>query len=193
MATFEYLAALVSVVVGLGIAQALRGAGHMIHARDSIQIYVPHLIWLISVILWMVVFWWFSFGLADLPVWELRDLAWVLFYAASIYFLVALLLPDPIPDDFDPRAHFHGTKAWFFGALFCVGLVEVGDYWVKVVYQGVLDPMEGMALFLYIAFLLTWLAGSVVAWRVRNEWFHLGFSIVFLAGVVSMALVQGGW
>ena len=64
MATFEYLAALVSVVVGLGIAQALRGAGHIVHARDSIQIYVPHLIWLLNVILWMVVFWWFSFGLA---------------------------------------------------------------------------------------------------------------------------------
>ena len=151
MSTFEYLAALVSVVVGLGIAQALRGLGRLVHARDSVRVYWPHLIWLANIVLWMIVFWWFSFGLVDLPEWRLLDLLWVLLYAAGIYFLVALLLPDTIPDDFDPGAHFHKTRPWFFGALFCVGLMEIGDWWVKTVYQGVLPGQSGLQAVLYVA------------------------------------------
>ena len=193
MSTFEYLAALVSVVIGLGVAQALRGLGHFVHARTSVRVHGPHVIWLFNVVLWMVVFWWFSFGLAELPEWRLSDLVWVLFYSAWIYFLVALLLPDPIPDDFDPRVHFYETRAWFFGALFCVGLVELGDYWVKVVYQGVLEGMQGTALNLYTGLMTIWLVGSLIAVRIRNERFHWAYAIVFLVAAVSVALSQGGW
>ena len=192
MSTFEYLAALVSVVVGLGVAQALRGVGHLVHSRASVRIHRPHLLWLVNVVLWLIVFWWFSFGLADLPQWRFSDLLWVLFYAAGIYFLVALLLPDPLPHDFDPEVHFHKSRPWFFGALFCVGLIELADYWVKTFYQGVLGGFSGYQVVLYLAFLTVWLAGSLIARRVSSERFHMAFATTFLLLEAAFAVIKNG-
>lgn len=193
MDTFEYLAALVSVVVGLGVAQALRGVGHLVHARKRVPMYGPHLFWLVNVVLWMVVYWWFSFGLAQLPEWRLPDLLWVLGYAAGIYFLVALLLPDPMPADFDARAHFHETRPWFYGALFCVGLLEIADYFVKTVYQEVLPRQTGLQLGLYLALLVLWLVGSLVARTSTDDRVHGGFALIFFLAVASWTTYLTVW
>ena len=193
MTTFEYLAALVSVVVGLGMAQTLRGLSHLVHGRASVRVHGPHLMWAANVMLWMVIFWWFSFGLVELPEWRLPDLIWVLLYASGIYFLTSLVFPDPMPADFDGVSHFHDNRSWFFGALFCVGLLEVGDYWVKTIYQGVLPAQTGVQLALYLTLLGLWLPGSLVASRIRNDTFHWAYAIAFFIAEASWASYISVW
>jgi len=45
MSEFEYLAVLVSLVLGLGITHLLTGVGRMIHRRDEFRVDAAHLLW----------------------------------------------------------------------------------------------------------------------------------------------------
>ena len=58
MTTFEYLAVLVSVIVGLGITQLLGGVARLITHRTEHKLYWVHLVWAATIFLSLVSFWW---------------------------------------------------------------------------------------------------------------------------------------
>lgn len=97
MTTFEYLAVLFSVVVGLALAQTLRGLLRIVHHRKTIVISWPTLIWTAAIVQWTVFFWWFSgLDLVRLEQWRFPTLVFVLAYGAALYFLLGLLHPDEV-------------------------------------------------------------------------------------------------
>ena len=128
MTTFEYLAVLFSVVVGLAVAQTLRGVLRIVQHRRTMHIYWPTLVWTAAVLQWTIFFWWFSaFGLAQLEVWRLTTLLFVLAYASTLFFLLGLLHPDDAGASFDMQAHFEDNRAWFFGVFLGLGVLDVAD------------------------------------------------------------------
>lgn len=178
MTVFEYLSALVSVVVGLAIAQTLRGLLRLVHHRTTAKWSWTPFIWTVSMMLWTVYFWWFTFGLSQLDHWQMRDLFFVLAYGAALYFLLGLLFPDDVGDHFDMHEHFDATRPWFFGLLFALGVFELVDVWIKL-SADMLQP-SGLGWAYYFFFMATWLIGSGVAARVRRRSFQTGFAVIYL-------------
>lgn len=167
MTTFEYLAVLFSVVVGLAVAQTLRGVLRIVQHRRTMRIYWPTLVWTAAVLQWTVFFWWFSaFDLPQLEVWRLTTLLFVLAYASALFFLLGLLHPDDAGAGFDMQAHFEDNRAWFFGVFLGLGVLDVADTLFKQA-TGVLN-LEGRYLVEYSAFLGVWLVGAAVSLRVRD-------------------------
>ena len=190
MSVFEYLAALVSVVVGLAVAQTLGGILKLVHRRRTAKPYWVPFVWTASFIAWTVFFWWFSFSLSGLVEWRMRDLLFVLGYAAVLYFLLGLLYPDEIRDDFDMRRHFQANRSWFFGTLLCLGVFEVVDTWIKLSSE--LLPPTPFGMVYYGSFMAIWLVGSAAAVRVNNARYDAMFALVFLAlAVVYMVGTAG--
>ena len=167
MTSFEYLAVLFSVVVGLAVAQTLRGVLRIVQHRRTMRIYWPTLVWTAAVLQWTIFFWWFSaFGLAQLEVWRLTTLLFVLAYASTLFFLLGLLHPDDAGASFDMQAHFEDNRAWFFGVFLGLGVLDVADTLFKRA-TGV-SSLEGRHLVEYAAFLGVWLVGAAVSLRVRD-------------------------
>ncbi len=190
MSVFEYLAALVSVVVGLAVAQTLGGILKLVHHRDTTRPYWVPFVWTASLIAWTVFFWWFTFSLSGLVEWRMRDLLFVLSYAAFIYFLLGLLFPDEIRADFDMRQHFGANRSWFFGTLLCLGVFEVVDTWIKLSSE--LLPPTPFGMTFYGSFMAVWLVGSAAATRARSPRYDAVFAVgFFILAVIYMVGTAG--
>ena len=184
MDSFEYLIALVSVIAGLGIARALSGIARLLDARHRIRFSWIPLCWTASALLWLVAFWWFTFLLSSIDGWSTALHIFVLVYAGSIFFLLALLHPESIPDGHDMLVHFLDNRKLFFGALLTVGLLDLADTWIKA-RLGLSTP----PLIQYGIHMAPWIIFSIVAMYVRNKTFHAVFAIgLFLSFTAWLGL-----
>jgi hypothetical protein len=61
---FAYLSVLLSIVIGLAMAEILQGYGSLLVSRAKVKLYAPPLIWSAMMLLMATQFWWASFGLA---------------------------------------------------------------------------------------------------------------------------------
>ena len=184
MGLFEYLAVLISIVVGLGLAHVLTSVTRVIHARRSARIYWVQLVWALNVSLWMIAFWWFTFALNTVEVWTYGLYLFLIAYAVMLYLLVALLFPHDPPTDQDYEAHFFANRPWFLGALAAFALMDMADFWVKAE-----TGFDIVTLGPYLVFILPVLALSVAAIFVERRGFHAFFALMSLLWITAISVL----
>jgi hypothetical protein len=179
MDSFEYLIALVSVIAGLGIARALSGLARLLDSRRNISISWIPICWTVNILLWLVAFWWFTFLLSSFEEWSVGLHVFVLLYAGTIFFAVALLHPESIGEGHDMLGHFLDNRKMFFGTLLIIVLIDIVDTWIK--YQiGLPTP----PLIRYLALVLPWIVMSSIAMFVRSKTYHGLVALMFLVTIV---------
>jgi hypothetical protein len=118
MSLFEFLMVLVSIIIGLGIAEILTGTAKAIRCRGSIQGY-----WVLS-ILAVVIFvallqqWWEIWGLHDVPTWSFPGLMMMLAGPVGLFLIAHLLFPEPMQGAIF-REHYYGVMRplWWLAML----------------------------------------------------------------------------
>jgi hypothetical protein len=125
---FAYLSVLLSIVIGLAMAEILQGYGSLLVSRAKVKLYAPPLIWSVLMLLMATQFWWASFGLANREHWNFAAFCAVLLQTIMMYMGSALVLPTARPDqDIDLREHYYREARPFFtfGLLFlAIGFVR---------------------------------------------------------------------
>ncbi len=186
MTAFEYLAVLFSVVVGLAIAQSLRGLLRVANHGRAIRFHWLPFLWTAGILHWTLFFWWFSFSLARVEHWSIWHLMLVFSYAATLYFLHGLLWPDDVEDGFDMLVHFQQKRVWFFGALLLMGFLDIADTTVKMT-TGIGGPgPEGIPF--WLGGTSIWMFGAMVALKVSNVKFLGALGLFFLVTAVAASL-----
>ena len=180
MDDFEYLIALVSVIAGLGITRALSGSARLINARREIVFSWIPVCWTVSVLLWMVAFWWFTFLLSSLEDWSPWLHVFVLIYASAIFFLLAVLHPESIEPGYGMLEHFLENRKVFFGALSAVAVIDVADTLIKLKLKLSLPAIES-----YTPFMILWLGLSTACMVSANRTLHKVAAITFLVAVIA--------
>ncbi len=180
MDEFEYLIALVSVIAGLGITRALSGSARLLNARREIAFSWIPVCWTVSVLLWMVAFWWFTFLLSQLDSWSPWLHVFILIYASALYFLLALLHPERVDEGHDMLAHFLGNRKVFFGALFTLAVIDIADALIKL-QLGLMLP----AMLSYVSFMVLWLGLSIACLLSENRALHRFAAGAFLFAVMA--------
>ena len=180
MTTFEYVAVLVSIVVGLGIAHLLHGVGRLISQPGRWKIYWVHLVWAFSTFLYLVHFWWWEFQMSTVEVWTSQLYMFLILYAVLLFLVCVILFPDDFPDGQDYREYFYGRRRWFFGLWFAVFSVDAIDTMLKGgEYMASLPisfwPSQGIGVVLVAIAMVT-----------RNARFHAAFAVLYM-------LIQLGW
>ena len=118
MDAFSYLSVLLSIILGLAIAQVLQGYRALLLARGRIHADPAPLIWSGLVLLFAAQAWWASFGLNARPDWDFADFAAILLQMGLLYMLSALVLPDvPAESTVDLAHHFERHRKAFFAFL----------------------------------------------------------------------------
>jgi hypothetical protein len=131
LSLFEYIAVLTSIIVGLGIAHLLRGLAQLVQHPNRYKVYWVHLLWVGSMFLAMIFFWWWEFSLSEIEVWYFRDYIFIVLYAVILYLMCAMLFPSDL-DDYDGYAdYFMSRRAWFFGLYAASAIVDVYDTMLK--------------------------------------------------------------
>ena len=62
MDEFGYLSVIISVILGLSIAQLLQGISQVINARDRVRMYWPTMVWAVLLLVVNTQAWWAMFG-----------------------------------------------------------------------------------------------------------------------------------
>jgi hypothetical protein len=177
MDRFEYLAALVSVVAGLGLTRALSGFARIIHSEYKVALSGVHISWTFSIVLWLVGFWWFTFMLARVENWTVSLLLFVLLYGATIYLLIALLYPDKYEPGIDLFENFIMRRRSFFVTFVALGLIDIADTLIKTkIYN-----MVGPAYIPYSILMICWIGLGAVGAVTGNRIFHRFFAYSWLA------------
>lgn len=115
MDAFSYLSVLLSIILGLAIAQVLQGYRALLLARGRIHFDPAPLLWSGLVLLFAAQAWWASFGLEARSDWDFPDFAVILVQMGLLYMLAALILPDvPAEQPVDLARHFERHRRAFF-------------------------------------------------------------------------------
>jgi len=180
MSAFEYLAVLISIVIGLAITHILGGIARIISHPSRYRVYWLHLLWTAYVFLYLVYFWWFSFWMNRVEVWTPLLFSFLILYAVISYVICAVLIPADFPEDGDFRQYFFSRRRWFFGLLLAQVFIDAVDSSIKE--HEISSPLG----FLISGGLL------VPAMVTKNPKFHAALAIL-LTTLLVLSLIQGNW
>ncbi len=107
MSLFEFLMVLLSLIVGLGIAEVLTGTARTIRWRQGVQLYWVHSVLVVTVFIALVQQWWEIWGLRNTPEWTFPGLLMMLGGPAGLYLIAHLIFPEPM-EGADFREFYYG-------------------------------------------------------------------------------------
>ncbi len=178
MSQFEYVAVLISIIVGLALAQILRGVGRMVTTEDSPKPYWVHLVWTLYFFLLTVLFWWWEFRLETVE-WSLSIYLVVIVYATLLFFVSIVIQPVQTKEIGSYKEYYFANRRWIFGLYIAIWLWD----FVDTVSKGTAHFTDlGMP---YVATNLTQITIAAIALVSTNERLHEVIAILCLAIFVT--------
>lgn len=180
MDAFEYLAALMAVIVGLTIVHVLEGFGRIISDPTRYRVYWIHFLWAVWLLFYCVFFWWFEFGLSALEVWTFGHFTQVLLYAAILYYIAVVLFPRGANFDGDFRAYYYNRRGWLMAGFIMANVIDVFDTLMK---GDVHFSQLGLE---YPINIVTSILIAAAAWRFRAVWLHAAVILITIGWQVRL-------
>ena len=171
MTEFEYLAVLVSIILGLGITHLLLGVGRMIHRRTDMALDPVHSMWTFSAFIILILNWWVFFRSQSLSTWTFDVFFIVIAWAVLIYLMVVVLFPPGILGDENYGEVFERNRRWFLGLWVIFNFSDIG---LTALRGDLMDPP------LYLPFVLHFAVLGSIGMLVNSRRYHLFFAAYVL-------------
>jgi hypothetical protein len=181
---FVHVRIIIGIVTGLTVTRLLTGLARFAQHPSRERIYSVHLGWALFLLLAIVHFWWFEFGLQRIEVWTFEVYLFVICYAALFFFVCTLLFPDQMDEYAGFAEYFHSRQKWFYGLLGALFLADLVDTAIKgsehFASFGVSYPIRQGILFVLA------MLGTAVA----DRRYHAAFVVVAIAAEIFWILSQ---
>jgi len=118
MSQFEYIMVMVSLILALAVAQALRGLSEVVTSERR---YTPHTVWVAYFASLIIQNWWAYWDYNNIEEWRFTTYLFVLFQPVIVFASVYLLVPATRTSDIDWREHLSRVTPWVGG----LGVVTV--------------------------------------------------------------------
>jgi hypothetical protein len=128
---FPHIRIVMGMVIGLGVTRLLSGIARIIQHPRAHRLYVAHLGWVALMLLTLIHFWWWEFGLYGIQSWTFGVYFFIFLYATLLFLLCALLFPDSMQDYAGYEDFFVSRRIWFFGLLALTYVFDVIDTLIK--------------------------------------------------------------
>ncbi|TIM33663.1 MAG: hypothetical protein E5Y61_15810 [Mesorhizobium sp.] len=179
---FPHIRIVMGMVIGLGVTRLLSGLARIVQHPGQYRLYSVHLAWVVSVLLMLVHFWWWEFGLFQIETWTFGKYLFIIFYAVTLFLLCALLFPDSMLDYTSYEDFFYSRRAWFFGLLAATYLLDVIDTLLKGPEHFARFGVE------YLFRTPVFVTLCVIAILVSDRRFHIAFVAAALVYQISFIL-----
>ncbi len=177
MSIFEFIMVMVSLILALALAQALRGATEIVTSGKR---YLPHGLWLLVVIMMILQTWWAYWDWNVISDWQITTYVAALVFPIALFVAVYMLVPATRSGDIDWRAHFFEVRIWFFATI--MFLSAYGAF-VNVHY------FDATFFNFYRVFHAGFLLICMSALLTRNEKIHLALPILMILILIASQLV----
>lgn len=184
--TSQYLhvRVLLGMVVGLALTHLIRHFARIIDRPTRARVSWIHLLWAVSMFIYILHFWWWEFRLAGAVHWTFPLYMFVTCYALLLYLLCTVVFPDSLDGFRGYDDYFMSRRGWFFGLLALAYVVDLGDTWIKG--AGYFEGFGGE----YIARNVGYVVLCMVAIATSKRWFHASFVLAGLLYQVSWIVRQ---
>ena len=181
---YTHVRVVLGMVVGLGLTHLLRHFARIIDRPVRERTYWVHLLWAVSMFLYLLHFWWWEFRLVHTLNWTFLLFLFVALYALLLYLLCAIIFPDSLDGYRDYEEYFYSRRRWFFGLLGLAYVVDLVDTWIKgVAYYEGFGPELQLRSLVYVVL-------CAIAMATPNRRFHAAFVVASLAYQVSWIVRQ---
>lgn len=177
---FPHIRIVMGMVIGLGITRLLMGVSGLVQHPARARLSVIHLLWAASILVELILFWWWEFALYRINDWSFGIFFFLIGYAVTLFLLAALLFPDKL-DDYDGYEDFFlKRRHWFFSILAATFLLDVVDTLIKG------EPyFDTLGIQYLVQVPLGMLLAGIAIWT-ANRAYHLAL-------VIAHLLYQGWW
>jgi hypothetical protein len=127
MSMFEYLMVIVSIILGLGITQILRGFSKVArsHSRSAVVVLFG-----VYIFIFHIQAWWALWDLHLFDAWNLGYFIFLVSIPCLLFACAELLFPMATTADTDWKAHYESVRVWFLGTLATLSSIAVLETWV---------------------------------------------------------------
>ncbi|MDX3925333.1 MAG: hypothetical protein QHC90_05910 [Shinella sp.] len=168
-ALFTHVRILIGMVISLSMARLLTGLAAFVQHPGKHRVYWVHLGWVLSMLLFILHFWWWEYRLQSLTVIGFGVYLFLICYCCIFFFLCVLLFPVSIDDYAGYEDYFMSRRTWFFGFLGLAYAIDVAD-----------TALKGKAYFGSFGYEyplrnVTYIVLCIIAARTTNRRFHVAF------------------
>jgi hypothetical protein len=171
---FPHVRILMGMVVGLAMTRLLMTIASLIQHPQRSRLSALHLLWVLSILVELVLFWWWEFALFRLEHWTFAITLFLIVYAITLFLLAALLSPDNIAEYNGYEDFFLKRRHWFF-AFFAItfvldaidSMIKGDGYWTRFEYEYFMQVPAGLVL-------------SAIAIRFGSPRLHLAIVLLHL-------------
>ncbi len=181
MSLFEFLMVLVSLIIGLGLAELLSGIALIIRNKQSVTLYWVHTLLVAVVFLALLQTWWEIWGVRETPSWNFFGLLMMLGGPVGLYLASHLVFPSQLIEA-DMRAFYYQNMR----PVFIVALLTVI---ISTLFRPVILGEELVATHNASSFLFV-LAFGVLYATPRPKVHASVVTVVFLAELADIFLIN---
>ena len=187
MGVFEYIGVLISVIMGLAITHLAVGASKLIQNRDTARLYLPHVVWTLNTLLYILMIWWSMFWWSGLEDWSAYHYLGITVYAIVLFLMSAMLYPYDMDKNIDVEAYFFKNRVWYFALMTIAWLLDIPETMGK--------EMTGLRELppRYFVFVASMVGLAVVGMASSNRKVHKALPIAWLilvASFISLATIN---
>ncbi|WP_297583762.1 hypothetical protein [Devosia sp.] len=128
---FPHVRIVMGTIIGLGVTRLLMTTAGIIQHPSRGKVSSLHMLWVGSMLLELVLFWWWEFALHRIEVWSFGIVLFILSYAIILFLMAALLSPDNVSEYQGYRDFFLKRRHWFFGLLAATFVFDTIDTLIK--------------------------------------------------------------
>lgn len=173
MEPFEYVIVLISLILGLGLAQLLNGLADMLAQYKKTNFSLAHTIFIIVIFMVFIQDWWYSYQYSkQIEVWTLPIVLALLSFPMVLFLLARFLFPTGSRSlETDMRLYFFENWRWLYGlfastiAISIIQNIQISGYTLT----------EQIPFFAY----LTWYI-VFIALNIKNMKYHNVFMVIQL-------------
>ena len=176
MSIFEYVMVIVSIVLGLSVAQILRGLGQVLRSNSR---HVATTAWLIALFVVHLQLWWNLWSLSGVDRWTQAGFLLVAMVPCSLFAATDALVPSGSEREVGTRDHFDRVAPWFYSLFLAFLLLSV--LWTWLLLELSLDHSLRVLELIGIVSAIMGLA-----WRRKNV--HTLAAVIYLG-----TLMLGQW
>ena len=184
--SFNYVAVLVSIVVGLGVTRVLSQISEVIQAGSRPQTYWIHTVWLINAFSMLMLNWWIFYRWHNAPQWTFFLFVWVTLTPTLLYLASSVIAPGELAETgaANWRDYYYANRRGFFFIIVPIWPLDIIDTLLKG-KQHFIDQGP-----FYLPIIAFWTIGCVIAGISKNERFHAVWAILFPVSQISYTTIQ---
>lgn len=183
---FNYVAVLVSIVVGLAVTRVLSQISEVIQAGSRQKTYWIHTVWLINAFSMLMLNWWVFYRWRTAPEWTFFLFVWVTLAPTLLYLGCSVIAPGELDETpaANWREYYYANRRGFFFIIAPIWPLDIIDTLLKG-KQHFIDQGP-----YYVPMMALWCLGCVFAGISKSPRYHAVWVILFPAAQIFYTTIE---